>query len=123
MRLRPFCTLLAVAGLLGCGTTLQTVTTNPPQNTTHTYNGTASVGDFLTITVDASALTIKYTDVSNGESGTVPYTVNGDGSYTINDPSGNLIAAYEVPNYALVIEATQTGPMKNAPALITGRGE
>jgi len=117
--MRPFCTLLAAAGLLGCGTTLETVKTNPPQTTTHVYNGTASVGDFLTITVDTSALTINYADVSNGESGTVSYTVNGDGSYAINDPSGNLIAAYEVPNYALVIEAAKTGPMKNTPSLIT----
>jgi len=76
------------------------------------------VGDFLNITINPSALTISYTDVTNGETGTVPYTVNADGSYTLSDPSGNLVAAYEVPNYALVVESQKSGPSENTPALI-----
>lgn len=123
MRYRTLCALLSLVGLLGCGSISQIGTTSqtptPTQSTRHTYNGTASVGDFLTITIDTSAFTITYKDVSNGESGTVPYTVNADGSYAINDPAGNLVAAYEVPNYALVIEAAKTGPAQNAPSLIT----
>jgi len=83
------------------------------------YHGTASVGDFMTITVDAGAGTIAYTDLSNNTSGTVPYTVNSDGTYTLNDPTGNLLAAYEVPNYALLIQAAKTGPNANTPALVT----
>jgi hypothetical protein len=122
MRYRLLCALAILAGLLGCGTASQISTTNatnPAQPTTHVYNGTASVGDFLTISVDTSALTITYKDISNGESGTVPYTVNANGSYAINDPTGNLVSAYEVPNYALVIEANKTGPTQSTPALIT----
>ena len=65
-----------------------------PIASVRSYNGTASVGDFLTITLDGTAHTITYNDVSNSESGVVPYTVNSDGTYTLNDPSGNLIAAY-----------------------------
>ena len=95
-----------------------------PHNTVATltpraYNGTASVGDFMTLTVDPSAQTIFYTDISNETSNTVPYTVTSDGVYTLNDPTGNLIAAYEVPNYAMVIQAAKTGPNSNTPALIT----
>jgi hypothetical protein len=84
-----------------------------------TYNGTASVGDFMTITIDSTAQTISYTDVSNGDSGVVPYTVNADDTYTLNDPKANLLAAYEVPNYVLLIQAAKTGPNMNTPALIT----
>jgi hypothetical protein len=83
------------------------------------YHGTASVGDFLTITVDSNAQTIAYNDVSNNTSGTVPYTVNSDGTYTLSDPTGNLIDAYEVPNYALLIQAAKTGPNADTAALIT----
>lgn len=86
---------------------------------TRVYHGTASVGDFMTITVNPAAQTIAYTDVSNNTSGTVPYTVNSDGTYTLNDPTGNLIAAYEVPNYAMLIQAAKTGPNSNTPALVT----
>jgi hypothetical protein len=83
------------------------------------YNGTASVGDFLTITLDPSAHTLAYTNVSNGDSGSIPYSVNSDGTYTLNDPAGNLIAAYEVPNYALLVQAAKTGPGHDQPSLIT----
>ncbi|MGB8832884.1 MAG: hypothetical protein WCC95_12080 [Candidatus Sulfotelmatobacter sp.] len=102
--------------LLSCNsTTTAPVGTVAPRS----YHGTASVGDFLTITVNSSAQTITYTDVSNNTSGTVPYTVNSNGTYTLNDPTGNLIGAYEVPNYALLIQAEKTGPDADAPALIT----
>jgi hypothetical protein len=35
------------------------------------------------------------------------------------DPTGNLLAAYEVPGYALLIEAAKVGPAHNTMALIT----
>lgn len=73
----------------------------------------------MTITVDAAAQAIAYSDVSNKTSGTVPYIVNADGTYTLNDPTGDLVAAYEVPNYALLIQAAKTGPSANTPALIS----
>jgi hypothetical protein len=77
------------------------------------------VGDFLNITVNSTALTITYTNLSNGESGTVPYIVNANGSYTINDPTGNLLSAYEVPGYAMMFQSAKSGPDHNTPALIT----
>jgi hypothetical protein len=108
---------LVLLTLIGCSTTTTTAPAAPA--VTRSYNGTASVGDFLTITLNPTAQTISYTDISNGETGVVPYTVNSDGTYTLNDPEGNLIAAYEVPNHALLIQAAKTGPTEDAPALIT----
>jgi hypothetical protein len=107
--------VVMAAALLGCGGS----TVGPVVSTPRAYNGTASVGDFLNITLDPVAHTIAYTNRSNGDAGTVPYTVNADGTYTLNDPAGNLVAAYEVPNYALIIQAAKTGPNHNTPALIT----
>ena len=37
----------------------------------------------------------------------------------MNDLTGNLIAAYEVPNYALLVQATKTGANHDALALVT----
>jgi len=103
--------------LVGCESTskLGSTGTNPVRS----YNATASVGDFLTISIDSSALTITYKNYTNGETGTVPYTVNADGTYTITDPNGNLLSAYEVPGTALVVEAANAGPNKDTKALIT----
>ncbi len=125
MRVRLICALLVLAGFSGCGnqpaaTSTSTPTPAPaPAAVTHTYNGTASVGDFLTITLNSTALTISYKDLTNGLSGTIPYTVNANGSYTLNDPAGHLISAYEVPGYALVIQANNVGPNSDTAALIT----
>jgi hypothetical protein len=77
------------------------------------------VGDFLTITLNTTALTMTYNNLSNGDSGTFPYTVNADGSYTLSDPNGNLLSAYEIPGYALLIQAAKAGPNHNTPAVIT----
>ena len=116
MPFRKLVLALAFLSFTGCSTTTSTA---PSATVLRTYNGTASVGDFLTITLDSTAKTISYTDISNGETGIVPYIVNADGTYTLNDPDNNLIAAYEVPNYALLIQAAKTGPTQDAPALIT----
>jgi hypothetical protein len=120
MRLRLACALLILAGISGCGN-LATTTTTPstPAAVTHNYNGTASVGDFLTITLNTTALTLTYTDLTNGLTGTIPYTVNANGSYTLIDPAGHLTSAYEIPGYALVIQANNVGPNKDTAALIT----
>jgi hypothetical protein len=53
------------------------------------------------------------------EAGTVPYTVNSDGTYAITDPQGNILSAYELPGFALVVEAANAGPSRNTPALVT----
>ncbi|MDP9016895.1 MAG: hypothetical protein M3N19_01060 [Candidatus Eremiobacteraeota bacterium] len=87
--------------------------------TQRTYNGTASVGDFLITTINATAQTLSYVNKSNGDTATVPYTVNADGTLALADPTGNLVAAYEVPGYALLIEAQKTGPTHSTPSLIT----
>src|SRR5271154_2076876 len=102
MRTCPVFVLLTMFLLLSCSTAPHTTMATPASRV---YHGTASVGDFMTITIDSNAETVSYTDVSNNTSGTVPYTVNSDGGYTLNDPAGNLVAAYEVPNYAMVIQA------------------
>jgi hypothetical protein len=117
MRIRLLSALLILAGISGCGN--QSQLPSAPAAVTHTYNGTASVGDFLTITINSTALTISYNDLTNGLTGTVPYTVNANGSYTLSDPKGHLISAYEVPGYALVIQANNVGPNSDTAALIT----
>jgi hypothetical protein len=118
------CNLIVSLSLLtavGCKSTTTSVPVSPvvPQSSVHSYNGTASVGDFLTISLDSTAHTLTYTNHSNQDSGTIPYTVNSDGTYALNDPTGNLLAAYEVPGYALLVQAAKTGPNHDTKALIT----
>lgn len=112
-----FALLIAACFLTGCNSTTKLSTT--PQNTVRDYNATASVGDFLTISIDSSAQTIAYKNYTNGETGTAPYTVNSDGTYTITDPNGNLLSAYEVPGFVMMIEAANAGPNRDTQALIT----
>jgi hypothetical protein len=119
MRLRLACALLILVGISGCGNQSASTSNPTPTAVTHTYNGTASVGDFLTIVINSTASTITYTNLSNGDTGTLSYTTNADGSYAITDPNGNLISAYEVPGYALLIQSAKSGPDHNTPALIT----
>jgi hypothetical protein len=117
MRVHLLLSILLLFGIAGCNST----TSNQAVSATarRSYNGTASVGDFLNITLDPVAKTLTYTDVSNSQTGVIPYTINADGTYTLSDPDNNLVAAYEVPNYALLVQANKTGPSKNVPALIT----
>jgi hypothetical protein len=121
MKLRNAIISLSLATVAGCKSTSTSVPVTPvvPQNSVHSYNGTASVGDFLTITLDSTAHTLTYSNHSNGDAGTIPYTVNSDGTYTLNDPAGNLLGAYEVPGYALLVQAAKTGSNHNTKALIT----
>jgi PBP1b-binding outer membrane lipoprotein LpoB len=87
--------ILTAILLAGCST--NSTRTVPSVAAVRTYNGTASVGGFLTISIDSTTATITYSDLSNGQSGTVPYTVGTNGTYTIADPQGNLLATYELP--------------------------
>lgn len=116
MRTAKIGLLVLICFLAGCNSTSRL---NVPQSAVRAYNGTASVGDFLTISINAMALTITYKNYTNGDSGTVPYTVNSDGTYTITDPNGNLLAAYEVPGTALMVETAKSGPQHDTAALIT----
>jgi hypothetical protein len=113
--------LFAAVLLAGCsGSTVNSVPVRTAaQPAVRQYNGTASVGDFLTITLDSTAHTIAYVDHTNGDTGTVPYVVNADGTYTLSDPTHNLLSAYEVPNYALLIQAAHTGPSHSVASLVT----
>jgi hypothetical protein len=111
-----FLLLAAVGGLAGCGSASQPAAS---QAAVRSYNGTASVGDFLTISIDSTANTITYQNYTNHESGTVPYTVNADGTYSITDPNGNLLSAYEVPGTVMIVEAANAGPGRDTKALIT----
>jgi len=108
-------TLFLFAVLTGCGTSTAPTSTSAIRN----YNGTASVGDFLTITINSATSTIDYTNHTNGDTGTVPYTVNNDGTYAVTDPQGNLLEAFEVPGFVLVVESAKSGPTHNTPAIIT----
>jgi hypothetical protein len=92
----------------GCASNFTPSATSPSS-----YNGTASVGDSLTITLDPAAHTLKYTNLCNQDAGTIPYTVNSDGTYTLNDPTGNLIAAYEVPNGLLPRDFSRTSSSRS----------
>jgi hypothetical protein len=111
------CVLFAAVLLLAA--CASSPTAPAPQGGVRTYSGTASVGDFLSISLDSAAHTLSYTNYTNHDSGTIPYTENTDGTYTLNDPNSNLLSAYEVPNYGMVIEAAKAGPNHDTPALIT----
>ncbi len=91
--------------------------------TPHTYLGSASAGDFLIFTVTPTSPvvgTISYTDLTNNESGqSIPYITQNDGSLLISDPAENLVNAYEVPGYALVVHILKAGPENAAQALVT----
>jgi len=111
---------LFVSGCATSGSKAPVTAPAPPApQAVRSYNGSASVGDFLTMTLDPNNKTITYSNVSNGDSGTVSYEVQANGTYTINDPTGNFISAYEVPNYGLFLEANQVGPNRDTKALVT----
>lgn len=118
MKFASLLLVLSLVLLVACGSA-PPVSTTTATKTVRSYNGTASVGDFLTISIDPSSLTITYKNYTNGESGTVPYKVNSDGTYTITDPNGNLLSAYEVPGTVLMVQAANAGPNRDTVALIT----
>lgn len=117
MRVRSLLVCWLVLASLGCNSTMPTPVATG--SSSRSYNGSASIGDFLSITLDPVALTLTYKNLSNGDTGVVPYTVNADGTYALNDPNHNLLAAYEVPNYALLVQAAKAGPNHDALALVT----
>ena len=117
MRTARMAVLAFLCLLVGCNSASRVSTI--PQPAVRSYNATASVGDFLTISIDSSAQTITYKNYTNGETGTVPYALNADGTYTITDPEGNLLSGYEVPGFVFMVEAANAGPNKDTPALIT----
>ncbi|HET6436495.1 MAG TPA: hypothetical protein VFG59_00435 [Anaeromyxobacter sp.] len=88
--------------------------------TSHSYHAAASVGDFLTITIDHSAETISYDNITNGDSGTVAYTPRSDGGIDVPDPNGDILQCYEMPGVAVVCQGTNLGPTSADTALVYG---
>jgi uncharacterized protein YjdB len=86
---------------------------------TRSYSGTASVGDFLTISISQSQNTITYTDTSNGATGTATYMTDFNGNTTLNDPAGHLLSLSEVPGYGIVALMNNAGPNQDQLALVT----
>jgi hypothetical protein len=78
MRLRTLVVFLLLLAGLGCNST----------NVAPVSTG-ASIADFLAITLDPVALTLTYKNLSNEDTGVVPYTVNADGTYALNNPNHN----------------------------------
>jgi hypothetical protein len=107
--------VVAAVSLAACGGSKST----PPA--TSSYKAAASVGDFLRITVHHDTKTIDYTNSTNGDTGTVPYTVRADGCIDITDPHGDLVLACEIPGVAIVAKGDNLGPNGNRqPALLFG---
>ncbi len=81
MRTARMAVLAFLCLLVGCNSASRVSTI--PQPAVRSYNATASVGDFLTISIDSSAQTITYNNYTNGETGTVPYFVWNANRYRI----------------------------------------
>ncbi|MBA3937654.1 MAG: hypothetical protein H0X38_09340 [Planctomycetes bacterium] len=124
MRLSPLLasiTLTIATAVIGCSSPFSSSTASHAVAavTTHNYTGTASVGDFITMTFDTSAHTFSYVNHTNGLSGAGTFTVNVDGSYAMTDSSSCFTDAYEVPGFALVLRGTRTGPTQDTVSLVT----
>ncbi|MFZ1083748.1 MAG: Ig-like domain-containing protein [Terracidiphilus sp.] len=85
----------------------------------HNYSGSASVGDFVSFTIDPNQNTLTYHNISNSQTGTISYTASADGSATLNDPAGHLLAVTEVPGYGMVALMNNAGATADQLALIT----
>jgi hypothetical protein len=80
------------------------------------YNGTASVGDFLGVTIDHDASIIHWTNGTNGESGEAPFTVASDGALLVATDTGQIKKAYEIPGYGVVALDANAGPAHDRPS-------
>ena len=108
-------TITAASGSVTPGTAQLSVQASPERS----YSATASVGDFLTLSIDATAGTLAYQNLSNGTSGTVTYTVNADGTTSFSDPGGNLLSLAEWPGYGIIALINNAGSTKDQLALVT----
>ena len=86
LRLCFFLALIVMSTGCGSKSYLPRTGTSVPRS----YNGTASVGDLLNITLDRATQTVMYTNVPNGDSGIVPYTVNANGHVYFPSDDGSF---------------------------------
>jgi hypothetical protein len=84
--------------------------------TTHDYNGTASVGDFLTLTIDRDASVIHWANGTNGETGQAPFTLDTDGALLVATDTGQVKKAYEIAGYGVVALDPNAGPSHDRPS-------
>jgi hypothetical protein len=111
---------VAVVGIAACNSYSNNTPVQPvPSQALRDYSAGASAGDFLTLTVDPVSETLSYENRSNNDNSTAQFSPQPDGSYKIDDPSGNLTKAYEVPGHFLIAEGTKLGIDHNSSALIT----
>jgi hypothetical protein len=110
---------IAIA-LVSCGGLVKTDDDLVRSSNNGFYAGSASVGDFVQIEVDYDRMYISYRNLTNGTSGASTFTINPlDESLVIDDPSCGLEFGYEIPGYALVLKATNTGPAANETCIVT----
>ena len=112
--------LTAVVALTACGSPPAAATPTPTPTPSRSYNGTAGVGDMLTIQVDPNARTIAYNNLTNGLVGTATYTINVDGTWTISDPvHGHLLRGFEIPDHALILQVANAGANADQMSVVT----
>ena len=123
------CLVLVVGALSSCedsGTTILT----------RFYTGTAGVGDFINLQVDPLSSSISYANLSNGDCDTVDYELDADGFYDItdgdspdypltgdpdcvdDDPVGNVIEAFEIPGFAMLLHLAKAGESSDTESLL-----
>jgi hypothetical protein len=91
-------------------------TSGTPAAAAHDYNGTASVGDFLTVTIDRDASVVHWVNGTNGETGQAPFTVGADGALLVSVDTGQIKKAYEIPGYGVVALDPNAGPAHDRPS-------
>ncbi len=87
-------------------------------SSSHDYNGTASVGDFLTITIDRDASVLHWANGTNGETGQAPFTIGTDGALLVSTDTGQVKKAYEIPGYGVVALDPNAGPSHDRPSQV-----
>lgn len=84
------------------------------------YKASAALGDFLELTVDTTAATITYTNVTNGVSGTdVAMTTDSDGFITFG-ADANLATGVEVPGSVFIFHTKTAGKTKDKKGFALG---
>jgi|GEM_PF-4267067 len=107
------CCVFSLLVMSACGSSSNS---NPTPPSSDAYLATATVGDFIAITIDHGTDTLSYVNHSNADSDTVPFVVQPDGRLLIN---GDTIG-YEVSGFGVVVGMNNTGPGASTPSLVIG---